>query len=352
MKKFSLILILLLIPILKSKAQSLESQLLPWIDIVVAADGSGRVLTVQEAIDMIPDNNSERKLIYIRNGIYKEKIMLGKTKTNITMIGQDVDSVILTYDDYSGRVVGVDTIGTSTSYSFAAEADDFIAMNITFENSAGPVGQAVALRTSGDRQVFFHCKLIGHQDTYYTIGHYRNYLVDCFIEGTTDYIFGRTTTLFDSCHINSLKTGSYITAASTEQSVKYGYVFRNCHFTASQGIERVFLGRPWRPYAQTVILESYLENFVNPEGWSIWRGNENHLSCYYAEFNNHGPGANTENRAEWAHQLSGTEASQYTPEIIFSRSTNHQYFISDWVPSMDENPLYKIVKKETKRFIE
>jgi pectinesterase len=186
--------------------KSLEQQLSKHINVVVSKDGSGTATTVQEAINLVTDKNAERFVIFIRNGEYKEKIVLPRSKTNVTMIGESAEGVILTYDDFSGKVVDGDTITTYTSHSFAADADDFVAMNITFANSAGPVGQAVAIRTTGDRQIFYNCRFIGHQDTYYTQGHYRNYLKNCFIEGTTDYIFGRSTVVFDSCHINSLKT--------------------------------------------------------------------------------------------------------------------------------------------------
>lgn len=328
--------------------QSLEHKLSKHINVVVSKDGTGTVSTVQKAIDMVPEKNTERFVIFIRNGEYKEKIVLPSTKTNVTMVGESAEGVILTYDDYSGKVVNGDTITTYTSHSFAADADDFVAMNITFANSSGPVGQAVAIRTTGDRQIFFNCRLIGHQDTYYTQGHYRNYLKNCFIEGTTDYIFGRSTVVFDSCHINSLKTGSYITAASTEQDVKFGYVFFNCRFTAAPGIERVSLGRPWRPYARTVIINSFLDGFVNEEGWSIWRGRENHHYCYYAEYQNYGPGADISNRIDWSHQLTDEEFEQYTLSNIFAKSTNPEYFYDDWLPKLEADPVFKIIVSDFK----
>ncbi|NHB68623.1 pectinesterase family protein [Perlabentimonas gracilis] len=343
MKKFAIIILIGVALNGCTNSQSLEQKLLKHITLVVSKDGTGTVATVQEAIDMVPENNTERFVIFIRNGEYKEKIVLPRAKTNVTMIGESAEGVILTYDDYSGKVVEGDTITTYTSHSFAADADDFVAMNITFANSAGPVGQAVAIRTTGDRQIFYNCRFIGHQDTYYTQGHYRNYLKNCFIEGTTDYIFGRSTVVFDSCHINSLKTGSYITAASTEQDVKFGYVFFNCRFTAAPGIERVSHGRPWRPFARTVIINSFLDGFVNPEGWSIWRGRENHHDCYYAEYQNYGPGADISNRIHWSHQLTEAEREVYTIQNIFAKSTSPEYFEDDWIPNLEADPIYSIL---------
>ncbi len=326
------------------KAQPLEEQLAGHIHLVLAQDGTGDVQTIQEAIDKVPENNAERFVIFIRPGTYKEKIVVPDSKPHIKLIGEDAEKVVLTWDDFSGRVVDGDTITTNTSFSYAIEADDFTAMNLTFENSAGPVGQAVALRTNGDRQFFYRVRLIGRQDTYYTWGNIRNYLLHCYIEGTTDYIFGRSTVVFENCTIHSLKTGSYITAASTEEHTKFGYVFFNSRFTADDDIKYVALGRPWRPYAKTVIITSFLDDFISQEGWSIWRGREtNHLNTYYAESGNYGPGANAAERIDWSHQLSEAEYKEYTLENIFAQSTNPDYFKGDWLPEPHLDPVYQII---------
>ncbi len=326
-------------------AQSLEEKLAGHIHLVVAPYGSGHAKTVQQAIDRVPENNRERFVIFIRNGVYKEKIMVPVSKPNITLVGEDAQKVVLTWDDFSGKVVNGDTITTNTSFSFAADANDFRAMNLTFENSAGPVGQAVALRTNGDRQFFYRVRLIGHQDTYYTWGNIRNYLLNCYIEGTTDYIFGRSTVVFENCLLHSKKTGSYITAASTEEYAKFGYVFLNSRFTAGPGVRNVALGRPWRPFAKTVIINSFLDDFIRPEGWSIWQGREtNHLNSYYAEYGNFGPGADVANRIEWSHQPKQFELEKYTLNNIFSRSTNPAYFSNNWFPEHEADPLFQIVK--------
>ena len=344
MKKIIPLLLLLLVFSQTLKSQSLEKQLAGHIHLVLAQDGSGDVQTMQEAIDRVPENNAERFVIFIRPGIYREKIVVPASKPHITLIGEDAEKVVLTWDDFSGRVVGHDTITTNSSYSFAVEADDFTAMNLTFENSAGPVGQAVALRTNGDRQFFYRVRLIGHQDTYYTWGNIRNYLLQCYIEGTTDYIFGRSTVVFENCHLHSLRTGSYITAASTEEFAKFGYVFFNSRFTAAPDIRNVALGRPWRPFAKTVIINSFLDDFVRPEGWSIWRGREtNHLNAFYAEHGNYGPGAGTEQRIDWSHQLTFEHVQQYTLENIFAQSTNPEHFKGDWLPEPQNDPIYQII---------
>lgn len=340
---FSFLIFSLLIS-LGIKAQSLEEKLSGYIHLVVSQDGRGDVITLKEAIDRVPENKPERFVIFIRKGVYKEKISVPASKTQITLIGEDAEKVILTWDDYSGKVVNGDTITTNTSFSFAADANDFTAMNLTFENSAGLVGQAVALRTNGDRQFFYRVRLIGNQDTFYTWGNIRNYLLDCYIEGTTDYIFGRSTVVFENCHMHSKKTGSYISAASTEEHANYGYVFFNSRFTANDEIKNVALGRPWRPFAKTVIINSFLDDFIRLEGWSIWQGREtNHLNSYYAEYGNFGPGAEAANRIEWSHQLSDSELENYTLQNIFAKTTNPHYFENDWLPEFSGDTVFQIV---------
>lgn len=335
-----------------SAGDSLYLKLKDKIDIVVAQDGSGDFISVQSAINSIPGGNLSEKVIFVRKGIYYEKILVPEGKEHITLFGEDVDSTILTYNDYSGKVVNGITLGTSTSYSFAADADDFTACNLSFVNSSGDVGQAVALRTNGDRQSFFHCRLIGYQDTYYTWGSGRNYLEDCVIEGAIDYIFGRSTTVFDSCQIHSLREKSYITAASTEQDVKFGYVFFNCRLTAASGKTGIFLGRPWKAYAQTVYYNCEEGGFIDPQGWSIWSGNTNHETCYYAEYMCYGAGADTSSRATWSSQLSDEEATAYTKENIFSSSTDPVHFSSDWMPAFRTDSLYIVLKQNTFRFFD
>jgi pectinesterase len=333
-------------------ADSLYLEIADWVDIIVDADGSGDYSTVQAAIDAIPNNNPVEKVIYIRNGIYKEKVLVPSSKTHITIIGEHVDSTILSYDDYSGRIVDGIELGTSTSYSFAADANDFTAMNLTFENSAGDVGQAVALRTNADRQSFLRCKMVGYQDTYYTWGRYRNYLKNCLIVGAIDYIFGATTAIFDSCQIHSLREGSYITAASTEEWASFGYVFMDCRLTAAYKKTGIYLGRPWKPYAKTVFYECDEGSFLHSNGWSLWSGNNNHTTCFYAEYKCIGPGSDTLNRVTWSHQLSDEEASAYTIENIFSASSNPTNFTQNWVPSFEDDFLYKAVKKYTTKFMD
>ena len=197
-------------------------------DFVVAKDGSGDFKTVQEAINAVPDFRKNRTTIYIKNGTYKEKLVLPASKTAVTFIGQDVEKTILTHDDYASKknTFG-EEMGTTGSTSFYIFGDDFTARNITFENSAGPVGQAVAVRIDGDKVMFENCRFLGFQDTLYPHGRQsRQYYKNCYIEGTTDYIFGSATAVFENCVIHS-KANTFITAASTPEGAEFGFVFLN-----------------------------------------------------------------------------------------------------------------------------
>jgi pectin methylesterase-like acyl-CoA thioesterase len=303
----------------------------PPITIAVAQDGSGDYATVQAAFDAVPSNYTGPITILVKPGTYKEKLLLESNQINVTLAGEDANTTILTYDDYSGRIApDGTTLGTSTSYSVAIDASDFAAHDITFENTS-QAAQAVALRVNGDRVVFTDCRMIGYQDTYYTYGYGRIYNKNCYIEGTVDFIFGRSIAVFDHCIINS-KRNSTITAASTEENYRFGYVLLNCTFMADAGITRVQLGRPWRPYAQTVVLYSYLGSHIDPAGWSEWSGNENHLTAYYAEYQNTGPGYVPASRVSWSHQLTEEEAAAYTVQNVFSKYSTDPPYAASWLP--------------------
>jgi pectinesterase len=296
------------------------SQLYAAKRIVVAQDGSGNFKTVQEAVNAVADHNSFVTEIFVKKGTYRERIVVPADKTNITLIGEDVSSTILTFDNYATRLDSAGkALGTSRTASFYVYSNSFTAKNITFENSAGPVGQALAIYVAGDKAAFFNCRFLGFQDTIYTNGRgTREYYKSCYIEGTTDFIFGAATALFDDCNIFCKKGGLYISAASTLDTTKYGYVFTHCHISGSAPDGSFALGRPWRPYAKVVYLYCDLGNVILPAGWDNWRNAENEKTAYYAEYKNTGPGFQPEKRVTWSHQLTDAEAKTYSKELVLN----------------------------------
>jgi len=323
---------------------------------IVARNGSGDFKTLQEAIDFIPENNSDRVEIHIKNGVYKEKISVNKPF--VTLIGEEAKETILTFEDYADKLFSSgDKYGTFNSYSIIVTGDDFTAEKITFENSSGDgrkVGQAVATYVDADRIVFRNCRFLGCQDTIFTAPlppktkdgkdfngsragqikrKLRQYFENCYIRGDIDFIFGSATALFDNCEIysNDRKeaVNGYITAASTPEGEKYGYVFLNCRLTSNASPETVYLGRPWRDFAKTVFINTWMGDHIKSEGWHNWDKENAEKTVLYGEYNSYGPGAKTDKRAKWSKLFTDKEALEYTIENILKGHDN-------WNPSQVE----------------
>lgn len=286
--------------------------------LTVAQDGSGDFMTVQAAFNAVPLNNTRAILIHIKKGVYKEKLSLDSTKNHVTIMGDDAEATVLTYDDFSGKITPKGTkLGTTTSTSTRIVANDFTAINLTFANSAGPVGQAVAMLVDGDKARFINCRFLGFQDTLYPKREgTRQYYKDCYIEGTVDFIFGWAVAYFQNCKIRSKLSGGYFTAASTPQGQAFGYVFNQCDLDGESPVASVYLGRPWRDYAQTVLLNCQMSKVVKPEGWHNWDKLQAEKTAYYAEYQSKGEGASPEKRVAWAKQLTENEAKKYTIENV------------------------------------
>ena len=341
--RFSLLMALMVSAISFISAQSFDEDISAIADVIVDIGGSGDYTTVQTGINSIPDDNDTAKIIYVKKGIYYEKVILGYKKTKVILVGEDVDSTIISNDNYGNEMlIGGDPNNgghTFSTYTFRADAHDFQAYNITFENPTTE-GQGVAYHSNGDRQILYHCRLSGNQDTYFDNFRTRRYIKDCFIEGTTDYIFGFGVTLFDSCQIHS-KSGNYITAASTPQYYEFGQVFKNCRLTAGPGISGISLGRPWYDWANTMFYECWMPASIKPEGWSAWSGGREN-TCIYREYNCSGPGSDTNNRVEFAQQLDPSKASRYNIDTIFAASN----FPSDMGYDVDTNEFMHMRRRQ------
>ena len=286
--------------------------------IVVSRDGTGNFRTLQEAIESARAFMDYTVTIYVKNGVYKEKVIVPSWVENIDIIGEDRDKTIITYDDHAN----INKMGTFRTYTVKVEGSDITFKNLTIENNAAQLGQAVALHTEGDRLKFINCRILGNQDTIYTGAKFtRLYFKDCYIDGTTDFIFGPSTALFENCIIHS-KRNSYVTAASTPKEAKYGYVFKHCKLTAEPGVDKVYLGRPWRPYAYTLFIECELGKHIVPAGWHNWGKQSNEETARYMEYKNTGEGANVSERVAWSKQLTKKEAEAVTVDAIFGTQSN------------------------------
>lgn len=308
---------LLLVGIMPMSAQN------QWKDtIVVARDGSGDYRTLTEAMEGIRAFMDYKVTVLVKNGVYKEKVIIPSWVQNVDFIGESAEKTIITYDDHAN----INKMGTFRTYTVKVQGNNITFKNLTIENNAARLGQAVALHTEGDKLVFINCRFLGNQDTIYTgAAGTRLYFVDCYIEGTTDFIFGPSTALFENCEIRS-KTNSYVTAASTPEDIAVGYVFKSCRLTAEPGVDKVYLGRPWRPYAATVFINCEMGKHIRPEGWHNWGKAENERTARYAEYGSKGDGASVAGRVKWAKQLTKKEAVQYD-------DLNYIYrMCSDWKP--------------------
>lgn len=281
-------------------------------DLLVDSQGSGDYTTIQAAINAVPDNKQSRTLIFVINGTYTEKVTVAATKLNVSLVGESADGVVLAWNDYASTATGLSSAETPT---LQVDGKDFYMENITVQNTAGNVGQALAIRTVGDRGVYKNCRFLGFQDTYYA-HKARQYNYQCYVEGATDFIYGDATAVFEQCNINCVKGGSYITAPSdtklftqfTSGNTFYnGLMMLECEVTANADVPNssYYLGRPWQPRASSVFILCKLGDHIKPEGWSIWN-DDNHLKGYYAEYHNtdlNGDTIDGSQRVDWSYQI-------------------------------------------------
>lgn len=286
-------------------------------DAVVAADGSGDFTSLQEAISTAPmktDPRGPRWEIRVKPGVYRERIYVQRERGHIRVVGDDAATTIVQYDLHAG-MPGPDgkPIGTFRTPTVQIDGDGMVWENITLANTAGPVGQALALRADGDRLEFRRVRFLGWQDTI-LVNRGRHYFEDCYIEGHVDFIFGAATVWFERCHIHALRDG-YLTAASTPQGAPHGYVFHRCRITGADGVN-TYLGRPWRDYAQTVFLHTEMSAAVRPVGWHNWNKPQAEKTTFYAEFGSTGPGAAAAARVPWARAFTPEQAAAYTVPAV------------------------------------
>jgi pectinesterase len=286
-------------------------------NLYVSADGSNAFKTVQAAINATPQSacSSNPCIIHIKAGTYKELVYAQREKHFVHLVGEGAEKTVLTFN-LGAKMPGADgkPMSTFRTPSTDIDADDFTAENLTFENTATDVGQALALRVDGDRVVFRNCRFLGWHDTIF-LNRGRQYFEECYIAGNVDFIFGGATAFFEKCHIHSLTNG-YLTAASTPLEQPFGFVFSNCRITGESPGVKTYLGRPWRQYSSVIYLNTEMSGVVRPEGWFNWNDPAREKTARYAEFNSTGPGADPKARVPWARQLTADEAKAIMVEKV------------------------------------
>jgi pectinesterase len=289
---------------------------------VVVAEKGGDYKTVQEALNAAPTDKNTRFVIRIKPGIYREKLTVGRDKGPISLLSEDARTTVLTWND-NAKTLAADgkEVGTSGSASVTIFPNDFVAENLSFENTFGQGSQAVAVNVWSDRAIFRKCRFEGWQDTL-LINRNRQYFEDCYISGHVDFIFGASAAWFERCEL-FVRLGGSITAASTPAEQPFGMVFSNCKITAAPLAERqaarrldTTLGRTWRPHASVILLNTEISDVVRPSGWDNWGNPDNEKTARYAEYKSSGPGANPTARVPWSKQLSDADAAAITPEKV------------------------------------
>ncbi len=316
-------------------------------DIIVAADGSGNVRTVQEAIGKVPVNNTKRVVIRIKPGTYTEQVRVPADKPFISFIGESAEKTKITFN-LSNKAAG----STSASYSVYIGGHDFYAENITFENAFGTGSQAVAVLVEADRTVFRNCRFLGWQDTLYAKNG-RQYYSNCYIEGHVDYIFGQAAAVFENCTIHS-KGDGYIAApmrfAADEPS---GFIFISSTLTSENTKNGIYLGRPWRDHGRTVFINTKMDAAIRPEGWHHWEPHRE-KTAYFGEYGSTGTGGSTAARVAWAHKLGDADVKQFSVEYFLGGRDGWDPYKTDNFAWQEKTPpgfglvLWKDVLKQPK----
>ena len=303
----------------------------PDVTKIVAKDGSGNYTTVQAALNDVPLNYTGTWKIFVKKGTYKEKLVLAANKINVLLQGEYKDSTIITFDDFQGNPSNPPGYEVTT---VLINANDFTARDITLQNTSYDLGQALAVKTNSDRIFFYNCNLRGYQDTFQGNGIGRIYVKNSFVEGTVDFIYGRSIMVFDSCTIKQLREGGVLTAASTEDT-KFGIVFLNCKIEAvsidfhGNTVTKFYLGRPWHVKPHVAYLYCEEPATLAPEGWTTMTDG---LTPLFAEYKCTGPGFKPQSRSNFGRQLSDNEAKLYTVQNILSKSSGP--FAADWIPQI------------------
>lgn len=313
----------------------LQAQERDWY--LVDPHGAGDFRSIQACFDALESKPDTWRTVFIAAAEYREKLTLDVYKDKLFLVGlssPEMSMPRIVWDDHTGRIRNGHEMTTYDTWTLSLQADDLYLKNLEIVNNAPlGAGQAVALETRGDRIWIDGCRLVGNQDTFFTKGYVsRIYLTDCHIEGTTDFIFGPSIVWFEGCRILA-KSKSYVTAASTTERNRYGYIFHRCHLEALPSVESLYLGRPWKSTARTVWIDCRLDAPVHPEGWHDWHDSARKGSVFYAEAGCRGRGADRSGRVPWSYELTPEARTEYTLEKVFYKKTGSEQFYDSWLPS-------------------
>lgn len=305
-------------------------------DVLLKVGPGEQFADVQSAVDAVPANNTVRHVIEIAPGTYQKRTIVPDTKPFITLrgTGNTAADTKLTFYETASTPPNESTVHAST----VIRAKDFIAENLTFENSAGQnAGQALAIYVRGDRAIFNNCRFLGWQDTLRSESG-RHYFYNSYVEGSVDFIYGKGTAFFENATLFA-KAGGYITAQGRESAAETnGYVFKNSTITGSASNGSVYLGRPWQAYSRAIYIDTKMSSIINPAGWQTWSGN-NHLTSYFAEYNSmdlNGNPIDVSNRVSWSKQLTAEQAAAFTKELWLAGSDGWNPVITEPIdPSAD-----------------
>ncbi len=320
-----------------SSLLGLRAQERDWY--LVDCTGGGDFSSIQECFDALPSKPEGWRVVFVAPGEYREKLTLDVYKDKLCLVGLATEDGALpriVWDDHTGRMRDGHEMTTYDTWTLSIQADDVYLQGLEIVNEAPlGAGQAVALETRGDRIWIDRCRLVGNQDTFFTKGYVsRVCVVESYIEGTTDFIFGPSIVWFEECEIRA-KSDSYVTAASTTERNKYGYLFHRCRLTAAPEVTKLYLGRPWKSTARTVWMDCELDAPIMPEGWRDWHDSARKGAVYYAESGCTGRGADRSGRVSWSYELTAEERADYTIDNVFYKKTGSEQFYDSWSPSLE-----------------
>ncbi|KAJ4824656.1 hypothetical protein Tsubulata_047778 [Turnera subulata] len=305
------------------------------VNLTVSLDGSGDFTSITDAVNASPNNTDGSNgyfVIYVKAGVYEEYVSIAKNKKYLKIVGDGINQTVIT-----GNRSVVDGWTTFNSATFAVVAPNFVGINLTIRNTAGAIKhQAVALRNGADLSVFYNCSFEGYQDTLYTHS-MRQFYRECDVYGTVDFIFGNAAVVLQNCNLYprlpmSGQFNAVTAQGRTDPNQNTGTSIHNCTITAapdlaaSNATVNTYLGRPWKEYSRTVVMQSFLDSLINPAGWSVWSGDFALNTSYYAEYDNQGPGSDTTNRVTWPgyHIINATDAANFTVSGFL--------FGDNWIP--------------------